>query len=170
MPRTLQEFHFNPVKLGQIIKQLCEDKKVKASYICKCTGITRDTFDNIVRGFVHDIKFEQLFKICCVLEIPVAVIESLMIKDEDIDFVDQIVYYDAAHGEILPIAEVDTAQIPVSDTVVAVAEAVAATENPPIPAKSSILTEEYLAFLQEHIKHLTNLLEMSLKVGAHDQL
>ena len=169
MSYTLSDFHFNPIKLGQIIKQLCAEKKIKPAYICKCTGITRDTVDNILRGFVHDIKFEQLFKICCVLEIPVAVIESLMIKDEDIDFVDQIVYYEAAHGEILPIAEVDAAQMPVSDTVVAVAEAVAATENPPIPAKSSMFTEEYVAFLQEHIKHLTNLLEMSLKVGTHDQ-
>ena len=170
MSYTLSDFHFNPIKLGQIIKQLCAEKKIKPAYICKCTGITRDTVDNILRGFVHDIKFEQLFKICCVLEVPVAVIESLMIKNEDIDFVDQIVYYDASNGEVLPASDVDPTQMPVSDTVVAVAEAVAATENPPAPAKSPVLTEEYVAFLQEHIKHLTNLLEMSLKVGAHDQL
>lgn len=165
MPCTLQEFHFNSIKLGQIIKQLCADKKIKASYICKCTGITRDTFDNIIRGFVHDIKFEQLFKICCVLEIPVAVIEALMIKDEDIDFADQIVYYDAANGEILPIAEVDAAQIPVSDTVVAVAEAVAAAENPPAPVHVSRTTEEYIAFLQSHIDQLTALLEKTMNRG-----
>lgn len=165
MPCTLQEFHFNSIKLGQIIKQLCADRKMKPSYICKCTGITRDTFDNIIRGFVHDIKFEQLFKICCVLEIPVAVIEALMIKDEDIDFADQIVYYDAANGEILPIAEVDAAQIPVSDTVVAVAEAVAAAENPPAPAHVSRSTEEYIAFLQSHIDQLTALLEKAMNRG-----
>ena len=165
MPCTLQEFHFNSIKLGQIIKQLCADKKIKASYICKCTGITRDTFDNIIRGFVHDIKFEQLFKICCVLEIPVAVIEALMIKDEDIDFADQIVYYDAANGEILPIADVDAAQIPVSDTVVAVAEAVAAAENPPAPVHVSRTTEEYIAFLQSHIDQLTALLDKAMNRG-----
>ena len=162
MTCTLQEFHFNSIKLGQIIKQLCADKKIKASYICKCTGITRDTFDNIIRGFVHDIKFEQLFKICCVLEIPVAVIEALMIKDEDIDFADQIVYYDAANGEILPIAEVDAAQIPVSDTVVAVAEAVAAAENPPQPAQNTRTAEEYIVFLQSHVDRLTALLDKAL--------
>lgn len=165
MPCTLQDFHFNPVKLGQIIKQLCAEKGIKYSYMCKRTAITRDTFDNILRGFVHDVKFEQLFKICCVLEMPVAVIEALLIKDEDIDFADQIVYYDAAHGEILPISDVDAAQIPVSDTVVAVAEAVAAAENPPHLSQNIRSTEEYIAFLQAHIERLTALLDKSISKG-----
>lgn len=168
MPHTLREFHFNPVKLGQIIKQLCAEKDIKASFVCKCTGITRDTFDNIMHGSVHDVKFEQLFKICCVLETPIAVIEALMIKDEDIDFEEQIVYYDAANGDVLPASDVDAAQMPVSDTVVAVAEAVAAAENPPTPAKSPILTEEYVAFLQDHIKQLTHLLEAAINRDSHN--
>ena len=162
MSCTLRDFHFNPIKLGQIIKQLCAEKDIKHSYICKCTGITRDTFDNIIRGAVHDVKFEQLFKICCVLELPVSVIEALMIRDEDIDFADQIVYYDAANGEILPVSDVDTAQIPVSDTVVAVAEAVAAAENPPQSAQSTRTTEEYVAFLQAHVERLTALLDKAM--------
>lgn len=162
MSYTLRDFHFNPIKLGQIIKQLCAEKEIKASYICKCTGITRDTFDNIVRGAVHDVKFEQIFKICCVLELPLAVIEALMIKDEDIDFEDQIVYYDAANGEILPITDVDAAQIPVSDTVVAVAEAVAAAENPPAPTQNTRTAEEHIAFLQAHIERLTALLDKAI--------
>lgn len=165
MPYTLRDFHFNPVKLGQIIKQLCAERNVKSSYICKCTGITRDTFDNIIRGAVHDVKFEQLFKICCVLETPVAVIEALMIKDEDIDFADQIVYYDASNGEVLPASDVDAAQMPVSDTVVAVAEAVAAAENPPQPARNTHTAEEYIAFLQGHIDRLTALLDKAMTKG-----
>ena len=108
------------------------------------------------------MKFEQLFKICCVLELPVAVIETLMIRDEDIDFADQIVYYDAANGEVLPVADVDAAQIPVSNTVVAVAEAVAAAENPPLPVQNTRTAEEYIAFLQAHIEHLTALLDKAL--------
>jgi DNA-binding Xre family transcriptional regulator len=162
MSYSLRDFHFNPVKLGQIIKQLCAEKEIKPSYICKCTGITRDTFDNIVRGSVHDVKFEQLFKICCVLELPLAVIEALMVKDEDIDFEDQIVYYDAAHGEILPISDVDAAQIPVSDTVVAVAEAVAAADNPPDPVRTSAENPDNVAQLHKHIAKLMELLELSL--------
>lgn len=162
MSCTLRDFHFNPVKLGQIIKQLCAEKEIKPSYICKCTGITRDTYDNIIRGAVQDVKFEQLFKICCVLELPVAVIQTLMIRDEDIDFADQIVYYDAANGEVLPVADVDAAQIPVSNAVVAVAEAVAAAENPPLPVQNARNAEEYIAFLQAHIDHLTSLLDKAL--------
>ena len=132
MSCPLRDFHFNPVKLGQIIKQLCAEKEIKPAYMCKCTGITRDTYDNILRGAVRDVKFEQLFKICCVLELPVAVIEVLMVRDEDIDFADQIVYYDAANGEVLPIAEANAAQIPVSNTVVAVAEALSRYSIPVI--------------------------------------
>ena len=162
MSYALRDFHFNPIKLGQIIKQLCAEKDIKTSYICKCTGITRDTFDNILRGSVHDIKFEQLFKICCVLEIPVAVIEMLMIRDEDIDFADQVVMYDAANNDVLPVSDVDAEQVPVPDTVVAVAEAVAAAENPPQPVQNTRTTEEYIAFLQSHIERLTSLLDKAM--------
>lgn len=162
MSYTLRDFHFNPIKLGQIIKQFCAEKDVRASYVCKQTGITRDTFDNILRGSVHDIKFEQLFKICCVLEIPVAVIEMLMIRDEDIDFADQVVMYDAANNDVLPVSDVDAEQVPVPTTVVAVAEAVAAAENPPQPAVNSRTTEEYITFLQAHIDRLTALLDKAL--------
>ena len=162
MTYTLRDFHFNPIKLGQIIKQFCAEKDVRPSYVCKKTGITRDTFDNILRGSVHDIKFEQLFKICCVLEIPVAVIEMLMIRDEDIDFADQVVMYDAANNDVLPVSDVDAEQVPVPTTVVAVAEAVAAAENPPIPVQNTRTADEYIAFLQGHIERLTALLDKSL--------
>jgi DNA-binding Xre family transcriptional regulator len=130
--------------------------------VCKQTGITRDTFDNILRGSVHDIKFEQLFKICCVLEIPVAVIEMLMIRDEDIDFADQVVMYDAANNDVLPVSDVDAEQVPVPTTVVAVAEAVAAAENPPTPTQNTRTAEEHIAFLQAHIERLTALLDKAI--------
>lgn len=166
MSNTLRDFHFNPVKLGQIIKQMMNERKVSNGLMQKLTAVSRDTIENIINGRNQDIKFEQLFKICCVLEVPVAVIEMLMIKDEDIDFTDQIVYYDAANGEVLPAADVDPAQVPVSDTVVAVAEAVAAAEKPPEPTHPAPITTEYVAFLQDHIKHLTALLEISMKGGS----
>lgn len=165
MSDTLRSFHFNPVKLGQIIKQMMVERKVSNGLMQKMTDISRDTIENIIKGKNQDIKFEQLFKICCVLEIPVAVIEMLMIKDEDIDFAEHIVYYDAVNGEVLPAADVDAAQMPVSDTVVAVAEAVAAADKPPEQAKIAPITEEYVAFLQDHVKHLTSLLELAMKSG-----
>jgi DNA-binding Xre family transcriptional regulator len=162
MPCTLRDFHFNPIKLGQIIKQLCVEKDIRPSYMCKLTGITRDTFDNILRGSVHDVKFEQLFKICCVLEVPVAVIEMLMIRDEDIDFEDQVVMYDAANNDVMPVSDVDAEQVPVPTAVVAVAEAVAAAENPPLSAPHTRTADEYIAFLQAHIERLTALLDKAM--------
>ena len=164
MPYSLRSFHFNPIKLGQIIKQLMSERKVTISYLHRTTDITRDTIENILSGKVHDVKFEQLFKICCVLEVPLAVIEMLMIKDEDIDFADSIVFYDTQRGDVMPVSEVDPEQIPVPNTVVAVAEAVAAAEKPPEPVRSQT-TEEYIAFLQGHIDRLTALLEMAMSKG-----
>lgn len=166
MPYTLRDFHFNSQKLAQILKQLCKDKGVTLSYIHKCTDITRDTLENIWRGSVRDIKFEQLFKICCVLELPMAVIEMLMIKDEDIDFADKVVLYDTSSGDVMPVTDVNPDQVPVSDTVVAVAEAVAAAEKPPEPVRNPIATDEYVAFLHQHIEQLTRLLEIAMRKEA----
>lgn len=162
MSYNLRTFHFNPVKLGQILKLLMQERNVRASHISRATDITRDTIDNILTGKVHDVKFEQLFKFCCVLEVPMTVVESLMIKDEDIDFADQIVYYDTQSGDVLPMSEVSVEQLPVSPAVVAVAEAVAAADKPPEPAPNTKTTDEYIAFLQAHIDRLTALLDKAL--------
>jgi hypothetical protein len=45
---------------------------------------------------------------------------------------------------------------------VAVAEAVAAAENPPQPTPNIRTTEEYITFLQAHIEHLTALLDKAM--------
>lgn len=166
MSYSLREFHFNSIKLGQILKQLASERKITYSYLSRATDITRDTLENIMTGKVHDVKFEQLFKICCVLEVPVEVIIVLMIKDEDIDFVDQIVHYDTERNEVTPVSEVvDAEQIPVSNTVVAVAEAIAATEKMPEPVQPSKTTEEYITFLQTHIERLTAMLDKAISKG-----
>ena len=161
MPQTLEQFHFNAVKLGQILKQFCIDKHVSKTVLAKETGISRDTIKHIFTGSVQEIPFEKLFKICVVLGVPMVVIEMLMIKDEDIDFADRIVLYDTTTGAALPVTEVDTEQIAVPDTVVAVAEAVAATERPVEPPHQQT-TDEYITFLQGHIDRLTALLDKAL--------
>ena len=163
MSYTLKNFHFNPQKLAQILKQLFKEHNASNSYVSRSTDISRDIIDNLTSGKNQDIKFEQLFKICCLFEIPLSVIEMLMIKDEDIDFADKIVYYDVAKGDILPAADVEEAPLPVSDTVVAVAEAVAATDKPPQPAQPTKSAEDHIAFLQAHIERLAALLELAMR-------
>ncbi|MBO7171654.1 MAG: helix-turn-helix transcriptional regulator [Bacteroidaceae bacterium] len=162
MSCTLEQFHFNSVKLGQILKQFCKEKCVSQTALSKKTGISRDTIVNIFRGDVQEVSFEKLFKVCCVIGVPMVVIEMLMVKDEDIDFADKIVLYDTTNGEVLPVSEVDTEQMQVPDTVVAVAEAVAAADKPPEPAHPTHTTDEYIAFLQAHIERLTALLDKAM--------
>lgn len=165
MSYTLKDFHFNPIKLGQILKQLRIDKNVSISYISKCTDITRDTLDKIFSGGVRDVKFEQIFKICCVLEIPIEVLMLLMLKDEDIDFIDQVLLYDNKEDEAVPATDLDTAPSSVPDTVVAAAEAVAAAENPPEPVRQTAENTDNVAHLHQHIGKLMELLEIAITKG-----
>lgn len=162
MTQTLEMFHFNPVKLGQILKQFCKGKDISQTVLAKKTGISRDTIVKIFHGEVQETSFEKIFKMCCVLGVPMVVIEMLMIKEEDIDFADKIVLYDTSSGDVLPVTEVDTEQISVPDTVIAAAEAVAATEKPPVHSAHTQTTDEYIAFLQAHIERLTALLDKAM--------
>ena len=162
MSYSLRDFHFNPIKLGQILKQLRQDKDISVAYISKRTGITRDTLDNIFSGDVRDVKFEQIFKLCCVLEIPIEVLLILMLKDEDIDFMDQVLLYDNKEDESIPATDINTVPSSVPDTVVAAAEAVAAADNPPDPVRTSAEIPDNVSQLHKHIAKLMELLELSL--------
>ena len=162
MSYSLRDFHFSPVKLGQILKQLRLDKDISVSYISKRTGITRDTLDNILSGDVRDVKFEQIFKLCCVLEIPIEVLLLLMLKDEDIDFVDQVLLYDNKEDEAIPATDINTVPSSIPNTVVAAAEAVAAADNPPDPVRTSAENPDNVAQLHKHIAKLMELLELAL--------
>ena len=168
MPQNLVQFHFNPVKLGQILLQFSLQYNVSKSALSKKTGISRDTITNIFSGDTQEVSFEKLFKICCVLGVPMVVIEKLMVQDEDIDFADKIVMYDTASGDVLPATEIDIKEMQVPETVVAVAEAVAAVENPSTPAQNTRTAEEHIAFLQAHVERLTALLDKAISEDIAD--
>lgn len=166
MPQNLVQFHFNPSKLGQILLQFSLQYNVNKSALSKKTGISRDTITNIFSGDTQEVSFEKLFKICCVLGVPMVVIEKLMVQDEDIDFADKIVMYDTSSGDVLPATEVDIGKMPVPETVLAAAEAVAAADNPPDPVRRPAESPDYVAYLHQHIDHLTRLLELAITKGA----
>ena len=162
MPQNLVQFHFNPSKLGQILLQFSLQYNVSKSALSKKTGISRDTITNIFSGDTQEVSFEKLFKICCVLGVPMVVIEKLMVKDEDIDFADKIVMYDTASGDILPATEVSLDKMPVPDTVIAAAEAVAAADNPPDAVRTTAENHDNVTQLHNHISKLMDLLELAL--------
>ena len=166
MACSLDKFHFNSVKLGQILRQFAEQSGVGKGSLSRMTGISRDTITNIYSGDTQEVSFEKVFKICVALGIPMIAIEKLVVMDEDIDFADKIVMYDTASGDVLPATEVDIEKMPVPETVLAAAEAVAAADNPPDPVRKAAESPDHIAYLQQHIDHLTRLLELAITKGA----
>ena len=162
MTYDLVHFHFNPIKTGQIIKQLCIDRGMSMASLAKKTGITYDTMDNIFRGRIQDMKFEALFKICCMLGLPIEVLMLLMLKDEDIDFMDHVLLYNNKEDEAFPVTDIDSVPSSVPNAVLAAAEAVAATESSSEPVRKSVENPEHIAYLHQHIDHLTKLLEIMI--------
>lgn len=136
MAQTLESYHFNARKAGQIFRQLCKERGISQASLAAQTGTSYDTVGNVFAGKVQDIPFERVFKFCCVLGIPVESYMMLMLTDEDIDFLDRVPLYDSHEGEITAASDVDPAHVtaPVPDTVVAVAEAAAAAD--PTPAEA----------------------------------
>jgi transcriptional regulator with XRE-family HTH domain len=165
MPCSLAEFHFNSVKLGQILQRFAEQCGMGKGAVSRMTGISRDTITNIYNGDTQEVSFEKVFKMCVAFGVPMIAFEKLGVLGEDTDFADKIVMYDTASGEVLPATEVDIKDMPVPDTVVAVAEAVAAVENPPQPTPNTRTKDEYITFLQAHIERLTAMLDKAISKG-----
>ena len=162
MAYDLAHYHFNPIKTGQIFKRLRMDKGMSLASAARRSGLTHDTIDNLERGRVQDVKFEILFKLCCVYAQPVEVVMLLMLKDDDVDFIDQVLLYNDKDGETFPVTDATSIPSSVPDTVVAAVEAVAAADAPISPDRKPVCSTEHVAYLQQHIDHLTRLLELAI--------
>ncbi|MBR3764787.1 MAG: helix-turn-helix domain-containing protein [Clostridia bacterium] len=132
MAQTLVQFHFNPLKFGQIIRTTAKEKGVSQASMAAKTGLSYDTVGNIYGGKVQKIPFEYVFKICVVLGTSVEVVMMLMLKDEDIDFEGDVLLYDTQHDITVPVSETVPSLVagPVTDTVAEAA--IAATTAQPV--------------------------------------
>lgn len=133
MPQSLVQFHFNPIKFGQVIRTFAKDRGISQATMASRTGLSYDTVGNIYTGKVQKIPFEYVFKICVVLGIAMEVLEALMIKDEDIDFVDQILLYDTQKDTTIPINDAVPSHVP-GPVPESVANAAIAATNAPSPS------------------------------------
>lgn len=162
MAYDLVHYHFNPVKIGQILRQYRLERGMSIASTSRKSGLTYDTIDNIERGRVQDVKFEAVFKLCCVYAIPIEVFVQLAIKGDEIDFAHLILLYDNKDDEAIPVTEIESIPSSVPDTAVAVAEAVAATDTPAEPVRKPAESPDHVAYLHQHIDHLTRLLELAI--------
>lgn len=129
MSESLITFHFSPYKTGQILRQYAKDRGISQAAMAARIGLSYDTVGNIYAGKVQKIPFEYMFKMCVALAIPIEVIQMLMLKDEDIDFEDQVLLYEPTKDKSIPAVDAVPSLIPsevpdaVADTAVAVAAA-----------------------------------------------
>ena len=134
MAQSLVQFHFNPIKFGQIVKATAKEKGISQSTLSSNTGLSYDTVGNIYGGKVQKVPFEYVFKICVVLGVPIEVVMMLMLKDEDINFLDDVLLYDTQDDTTVSMPETVPTLVagPVSDTVANAA--IAATITAPAQA------------------------------------
>lgn len=123
MVDSLQSYHFSSIKFGEIVKQYAKERGMSKAGLAGKVGVSYDTMDNIYRGAVQKIPFELVFKISCALGVPMEVIELLWIKDDDINFRDMILHYDAHQDKTVLIPDEVPSFVPnaVADTAAAVA-------------------------------------------------
>lgn len=135
MIQSLVQFHFNPIKFGQIVKATAKEKGVSQATLASKTGLSYDTVGNIYSGKVQKAPFEHVFKICVVLGTSIEVLMMLMLKDEDIDFLDDVLLYDTRDDTTVSMPETVPTLVagPVSDNVANAA--IAATIAPPAQAE-----------------------------------
>lgn len=128
MAISLQQYHFNSIKFGEITKQYAKSRGISKAALAGRVGVSYDTMDCVYRGSVQKISFELVFKIACVLAVPMEVIAMLWIKDDDIDFREMILHYDANHDKTVLVPNDMPSFVP--DAVADTAAAVAASEPP----------------------------------------
>ena len=144
MAQSLVQFHFNPIKFGQIIRTTAKEKGVSPASMAAKTGLSYDTVGNIYSGKVQKIPFEYIFKMCVVLGVSVEVMMLLMLKDEDIDFFDDVFLYDTQEDTMIPAPEAVPTMVPgpVPDAVANVAIAAANTDPSPTDPPAGYYTIE----------------------------
>ena len=164
MPKSLQAFHFNARKSGQIFKQLCHEKGISQSAIAARTGISYDTVGNVFAGKVQDVTFEKAFKFCVVLGVPIEVYMMLMLKDEEIDFRDDILLYDIQQDDVVPVTVMEATPVPspVTESVTAVAAAAAAAPAPVQDPHVSTFTRDDISAVVDRLdrRHAAEIAEL----------
>lgn len=143
MRKTLITFRFDPEKSGRILKNFAKGSGMSYQKLADSIGYSYDTINNSLGGKVKDMPLERVFKICTVTGHSVCEYLLEMLKDEDIDFADQI--------HVL--READFVLVPYTDTLAQ------DTHNANTPVQTSVnatvveQTPMYQAAYQDMMKH-----------------
>lgn len=156
MAESLESYHVNTVKVGVILRQMAKEKHISQEKMSAKTGLSYDTVGNIYAGKTQKLPLEYFLKICIILETSFESMILLMLKDEDIDFADRILTYDARKDIEVPVLDVLPSMTPgvvpdaVTDTAAAVTIATSAMEE---PSTTEVIHTDDLKPIVDAIRH-----------------
>lgn len=175
MAFSLESFHFNPIKFGQIVKQYAKERGISQGTMAARTGMSFDALGNLYGGKVQKPAFETVFKICVVLGVPVEVIMMLMLKDEDIDFGDKVLLYDTNQDTVVKAVNAVPSFVPeavpnaVAEKATAVAAAMPTGSVVEQVATTATSTDELKAAHAAHVADLREQLSHERAITAKYQ-
>lgn len=105
MKKSLITFRFDPEKSGSVLKRFTRDAGLSYQKLADSIGYSYDTINNSLGGKIKDLSLERVFKICTITGHSVCEYLREMLKDEDIDFAEQIHVLREADYTLVPYTE-----------------------------------------------------------------
>lgn len=167
---NLQNFHFDPVKSGQILNNWAKQAGVSIKTLGDETGYTYDTTNNSLHGKIKDLSLERVFKFAVRTGHSVCEYIRLMLQDEDIDFADQIHVLREADFQLVPYSETLETSVKQQDTTL-VQPRVFDQNSPEVQAVYRAVMEQATIVHQANIERIKNIYDKAIKdqSDAHDK-
>lgn len=167
---NLQNFHFDPVKSGQILNNWAKQAGVSIKTLGDETGYTYDTTNNSLHGKIKDLSLERVFKFAVRTGHSVCEYIRLMLQDEDIDFADQIHVLREADFQLVPYSETLETSVKQQDTTL-VQPRVFDPNSPEVQAVYRAVMEQATIVNQANIERIKNIYDKAIKdqSDAHDK-
>lgn len=167
---NLQNFHFDPVKSGQILNNWAKQAGVSIKTLGDETGYTYDTTNNSLHGKIKDLSLERVFKFAVRTGHSVCEYIRLMLQDEDIDFADQIHVLREADFQLVPYSETLETSVKQQDTNLVQAP-VFDKNSPEVQVVYRAVMEQATVVHQANIERIKNIYDKAIsdQEKVHDK-
>lgn len=169
MAQSLKNFHFDQDKSGKILNTWAKDAGVSIKTLGDDTGYTFDTINNSLHGKIKDLSLERVFKIATRTGHSVCEYILLMLKDEDIDFADQIHVLRSKDMILVPLNETKD-KLPTKQDTNLVQSRVFDQNSPEAQAIYRAIMEQATAVHQANLERVKGIYDNAIKEKnkAHD--
>ena len=169
MAQNLKNFHFDQDKSGRILNGWAKDAGVSIKTLGDDTGYTFDTINNSLHGKIKDLSLERVFKIATRTGHSVCEYILLMLKDEDIDFADQIHVLRSPDMILVPLNET-AEKLPEKQNTNLVQAHVFDQNSPEVQAVYRAIMEQATAVHQANLERVKGIYDNAIKEKnkAHD--